>query len=237
MNTKKPSGQGNMEYALILLLIAVAAIMIMQITGVSVESVFCRVAGGLGAKNCGSSTICQDDFTDLSGSLVKSGTWTVSNGQLCNSGGGGMVYNKCSMGNGSLPTNDYTASLNVANLTAGNGYGIYFHATDTGSGINGYAFQYDPGLGGFVIRKWVNGSEIFNPVLAVAYVSNYNWYSQPHNLTVKVVGNTFIGYVDGQQVLSGTDPNNTYPTGGSAIRTWDSTNLCVDQFSLSPNTP
>ena len=120
MNTKKPSGQGNMEYALILLLIAVAAIMIMQITGVSVESVFCRVAGGLGAKNCGSSTICQDDFTDLSGSLVKSGTWTVSNGQLCNSGGGGMVYNKCSMGNGSLPTNDYTASLNVANLTAGN---------------------------------------------------------------------------------------------------------------------
>ena len=236
MKIKRNTGQGNVEYALILLLIAVAAIIVMQIMGISVRDVYCRVADGLGVKNCAASTICQDDFTDLSGSQIKNGNWTASGGQLCTAGGGGMVYNKCSMAS-SMTTADYTASLNVANLTSGNGYGIYFHATDTGSGLNGYAFQYDPGLGGFVVRKWVNGSEIFNPVLAVSYVSGYNWYGQPHNLSIKVVGNTFIGYVDGQQVLTGSDPNNTFPTGGSALRTWDSTNMCIDQFTLSPNAP
>ena len=236
MTTKKLAGQGNVEYALILLLTAVAVIIIMQLMGISVRQAYCVVAGGLGVKNCGATTICQDDFADMGGSTVKNGNWTASNGQLCTTGGGGMVYNKCSMGSG-MTTTDYTASLNVASLTAGNGYGIFFHATDTGAGINGYAFQYDPGLGGYVIRKWVNGAEIYNPVIAVSYAPGFNWYGQPHNLSIKVVGNTFIGYVDGQQVVTGTDPNNTFPSGGSAIRTWDSSNLCVDQFSLNPNTP
>ena len=124
---------------------------------------------------------------------------------------------------------DYTVSLTKASLTAGNGYGIYFRATNVGAGINGYAFQYDPGAGGFVIRKWVNGVEI-NP--AIAYVSKpgYDWYSSPHTLEIKTVGNKFYGYVDGVLMLSGTD--STYTTGGAGIRTWDSTNFCADAFSV-----
>ncbi len=238
MKRKRQAAQGSLEYALILLLIAVAAIITMQIMGISVQSVYCRVAGGLGVSNCAASAICQDDFNNISNELLKYGTWQFTNGQICNINNnytGGMLYNKCSM-NGSLSTSDYTASLNGADLASGNGYGIMFRTSDTGSGLNGYAFQYDPGLGGFVMRKWVNGAEITPPLAQKSY-SGYNWYAQTHNLSVKVVGNTFTGYVDGQVVLTGTDPNNTYPSGGTAIRTWDSTNVCIDQFTLNSNTP
>ncbi len=191
------------------------------------SDVYCRVAEGIKTGACAKTTaFCNDDFNNLGGSQGLSGPWQTSGGQACIKGGG-ILFNKCSMSS-TIPT-DYTASLNAAALSAGNGYGIFFRATDTGLGTNGYAFQYDPGLSGFVIRKWVNGREI-NPSIVYKSMPGYDWYSKAHTLEVKVAGNTFTGYVDGVAVLSGTD--STYATGGTGIRTWDSTNLCIDSFSV-----
>jgi Flp pilus assembly pilin Flp len=227
------SGQGLIEYALIVLLVAIGALVVLQMMGISVSEVYCKVSSGLGAKACQqtSTAYCTDNFANMSGSQILTGTWTLSNNQLCNLNGG-IIYNKCSMA--TLPSNDYTAQIDGAMLNSGPGYGIFFRATNTGAGTNGYAFQYDPGLGGFVVRKWVNGVEI-NPPIAKNFIAGYDYYSKPHTLSVKMVGNTFTGYVDGLAMLSGTD--STYASGGAGIRTWYGTNLCLNNFSVNPVTP
>lgn len=231
MKTSRQFGQGMVEYALLLLLVVLVTFLALQLMGISVREVYCRVAGGFTPNAC-ATTLCKDDFSSASGSKVRNGAWQVSNGQLCINGGG-IVYDKCSMT--SLTATDYSASLESAALKSGDGYGIFFRATDTPAGTNGYAFQYDPGLKGFVVRKWVSGKEINPPLAYKAVPANYDWYSKPHKLTIKVVGNTFTGYVDGQAVLTGKD--STYPSGGTGIRTWDSTKLCLDQSVIDPIKP
>lgn len=231
---KQCAGQGMVEYALILLLIAIASLLVLQLSGVSVSEVYCKVASGFSANACGKTAYCQDGFDNLNGWKTTSGpqtSWVTSNGQLC-ANGYGTITNKCSMSG--MPSNDYVASINGANLSQGNGYGLFFRATDNGMGTNGYAFQYDPGLNGVVIRKWVNGAEI-NPALAFKSLPGTNWYGSAHTLSVKVQGDTFIGMVDGIPMLTVKD--STYPSGGTGLRTWDSTQVCMDNFGINPIVP
>lgn len=225
MKTRRQLGQAMIEYALILLLVFMSALVALQVMGVSVRDVFCRVTSIFTINAC-SAPLCQDDFDSLSEAQKLQGAWTASNGQICISGAGTFL-NKCSQTgmNGA----NYTASLNGANLTGGNGYGIFFRAGDPGLGVNGYAFQYDPGASGFVIRKWVNGVEI-NPSLGYKSYPSYKWYEKPHTLSIKVDGDTFTGYVDNVVMLTVKD--STYKSGGSGVRTWDSSNLCIDQFTI-----
>ncbi len=229
MKKRRISGQGMVEYAMVLILVVIAVLLVIQLTGGSVSNLYCRMISIFNNQSC-AQTYCQDSFSSLSGSQMYQGVWSTSTGQLCSPNGGGVIFNKCSM-SGTTPS-DYTVALNNASLTAGNGYGIYFRATNSGSGINGYAFQYDPGANGFVIRKWVNGAEVFSPTLAqVNAPAGYNWYGSPHTLSVKVVGTTFTGYVDGVAVVTAVD--NTYTSGGTGIRTWDGTVLCAQGLTVS----
>jgi hypothetical protein len=241
-NKMKPSlssnhiGQGLVEYALILLLVAISSLLILQLSGVSIRDVYCRVAAGFSANACAISTAyCQDNFKSLSGWQVTAGPstgWQIVNGQLC-ANGYGNLDNKCSM-SGNMPSNDYVAEINGAKLNSGNGYGLFVRATQTGLGINGYAFQYDPGFTGLVIRKWVNGKEI-NPPLAFKSTPSADWYGAAHKLSAKVVGSTIIGMVDDVPVLTVND--STYPSGGSSLRIWDSTQVCMDNFNINPVVP
>jgi fructan beta-fructosidase len=220
------------EYALILLLIAVASLLILRLLGISTRDVYCRVASGFQANACAQSTAyCQDDFNNPGGWQTSAGSstsWGTSNGQLC-ANGYNILANRCSMSG--MPSNDYVAEINGAKLNQGNGYGLFFRASDNGQGMNGYAFQYDPGLGGYVIRKWVNGVEI-NPALGYKSTPGTDWYGAAHKLSVSVVGDTFVAMVDGAPVLTVKD--STYPSGGTGMRTWDSTQVCMESFNVNP---
>jgi Flp pilus assembly pilin Flp len=44
----KKSGQGMVEYALLLAVVALAVVLVLNTTGVSISDVFCRIAGSLG---------------------------------------------------------------------------------------------------------------------------------------------------------------------------------------------
>ena len=62
------AAQGLVEYALILVLIAVASLSILQISGVSTYNVYCRVASVFSSNACQTSTVyCNDGFNSLSG--------------------------------------------------------------------------------------------------------------------------------------------------------------------------
>jgi len=163
------NGQGLVEYALLLVLLVVGVILIMSLMGVSISDLYCSAANAIGGGTaCNEQEIyCQDNFDgDLSG-WQASGNLSLKNGQLC-FGNGLRSMNKCSM---KLDQSDYVISMNDVNLSKGNGYGVYFRTTVDNNGLDGYIFQYDPGLksaaypnGAFIIRQWVNGHEIWNPV-------------------------------------------------------------------------
>jgi len=129
-----------------------------------------------------------------------------------------------------LPQSDYDINLNDVTLKQGNGYGVYFRTTTDASGLDGYAFQYDPGAGNkLLIRRWANGAEIMSPIAMVPIDATI--YNVPHNFKISVKGDTFTVFMDGKQVLSAKD--STYPTGGTGLRSWDSTSACLNDFSIS----
>jgi hypothetical protein len=224
--------QGIVEYVLIITLILVILILSLGVMGVSVRDAYCLVVGGLD-KGGICSTTCQDGFDNMNGwKKYNFSGWAIQNGQLCiTKTGEQQLFNQCSFGS-NIPA-DYVINLDNAQLFSGSGYGLFFRLQNSKDGIaNGYAFQYDPGLGNrFVIRKWVNGWEINPPLALSAPYPQFTWYNQPHKIQVVVKGNRFDAYVDGSKVLTATD--NTYQSGGSGMRSWDNTQACFDSYSMS----
>jgi len=228
------NGQGLVEYALLLVLLVVGVILIMSLMGVSISDLYCSAANAIGGGTaCNEQEIyCQDNFDGDLGGWQASGNLSLKNGQLC-FGNGLRSMNKCSM---KLDQSDYVISMNDVNLSKGNGYGVYFRTTVDNNGLDGYIFQYDPGLksaaypnGAFIIRQWVNGHEIWNPVAIAPLGSDV--FNTSHDFQIDVKGDTFTVLMDGKQVLSAKD--STYTTGGTAgLRSWDSTAACIGDFSI-----
>ncbi len=214
-------GQGNVEYVLLLVLVVLAALLGLTVMGVDVQSIYCQSLGALGFANaCGS--YFADSFSDLSAWQIAAGTWKSVNGLLTGGPSEGRIFH-------SLTQSDYAVNLNAAMLKQGSGFGVFFRATNP-SAVNGYDFQYDPGLNAFVFRKWVNGNEL-SP-FATAPAPNYNWYNTNRNIQVVAKGHTFTASIDGKVVLQGTD--STYSSGGVGLRTWDSTQMTADGLSVNP---
>ena len=223
------NGQGLVEYALLLALIAVGGILIMSLLGVSVSDLYCRAVNGItGGTACKApSTYCQDNFDGNTSAWQNlSGTPPTSqNGQMCFSGYM-QNMNKCSA---KMTQSDYVINLNGVTITQGNGYGVYFRATLADNKVSGYAFQYDPGAGNvLLIRPWVEGAEVITPIARVPI--NSTIYNVPHNFKIVVKGNTFTVFMDGVQVMTAKD--GAYPTGGVGLRSWDSTFACANDFSI-----
>jgi len=224
------TGQGVTEYALLLVLIVGGLILIVNLTGTSITDLYCQAANGIsGGRACGQEIYCQDDFTgDGSGWQNLSGLPSFQNGQMCVSGYM-QIMNKCST---QKKHSDYTINLNGVTLTQGNGYGIYFRSILTERGLDGYAFQYDPGAGNILlIRRWINGREVMTPIGKFPITTSI--YNTPHDFKIVVKDETFTVFMDGEQVITAEDK--TYPTGGVGLRSWDSTTACIDDFSITRN--
>lgn len=244
-NIKFPSrrpvtpAQGLVEYALLLALVALAAMFILRLNGLTVAQAYCNVAAQLGSTQACEKAYCQDDFSGGSenwsgvNGQPAPGNWKFKDGQLCGAGGANL-FNSCSME--SMQATDYTIHLEDVVLNKGNGYGVYFRtALGQGNQYNGYTFQYDPGYGSgaFLMRKWVNGKEL--PPFAVASAPNFDFYGELHDIDVIVSGSTYTAKIDGVVVLVGHD--SSYTSGGAGLRAWDSTNVCLGGFGITPNQP
>lgn len=223
-------GQGLVEYALLLALIAIGVVLILQLFGISVRDVYCDAAAALGGgEACAEQERCVDDFVGDGGEWNNRwGKWEVKDDQMCTSHGA-LSFNGCTMNDGSS-NKDYTIKLDGATLKRGNGYGVFFRTTKPDKRFNGYTFQYDPGYAGgaFIFRKWVHGREL-RP-FAVTSARGYDWYNTPRDIEIVVKGNTFTAYIDGEAVLTGTD--DTYSEGGVGLRSWDGTQVCFDRFAI-----
>jgi hypothetical protein len=74
----------------------------------------------------------------------------------------------------------------------------------------------------------VDGREIWDPI-AIAPMGP-DVFNTPHDFDINVKGDTYTVSMDGEQILSATD--STYTTGGTGLRSWDSTSACVGDFSI-----
>ncbi len=221
---KKEVGQGLAEYAFIAALIGIAVVLSLSATGTSLKEIFCTVASGLAMEGICSDTVAMyEDFADLSDWTISWGNWDIDGEKLHGSRWGGIFHNDFS-------GQDYTITIDSATLTQGNGYGLYFR-TQNPDNPEGYIFQYDPGYGdgAFLFRKWVNGYEL-SP-FAVEKAPGHDWHGEEHQIQVKVGGDTFTAYVDGQEVLTASD--DTYGEGGIGLRVWDSTEADFDDLSVT----
>ena len=170
----------------------------------------------------------------LSDSNFDSGTasgWTVTTGTASVQGGQYVVGpNETRSFTGDAAWSDYTVNAD-ANLTQGQGYGLFFRVTDTAN-PNGYTFQYDPNwLGGtFIMRQWSGGYE-FPPFAVASAPAGFQWFDTNRHITLAVTGSTFTASIDGQQVLTGT--NTAYSTGQVGVRTWGTSVANFDNFQVS----
>ena len=228
------NGQGLVEYVLLLALLVIGLILVLSLSGTSLSDLYCRVASGIGGgQACNEQKVyCQDTFDKDLSQWQASTNMSLKNGQMC-FGNGLQTMNKCST---QVPKSDYDINLNNVNLSQGNGYGVYFRSTVDANGLDGYVFQYDPGAtgygnsnGSFLIRRWINGVEVMTPI-AVAPLSGTTTYNVPHNFKISVKGDTFTVFMDGKQILSAKD--STYTTGGTGLRSWDSTSACMGDFTI-----
>ena len=226
---KRQDGQSLIEYALILALVAVLAIIILTILGVSVSDVYCSIVGIFGGDpaGCQVSLLWSDLFDDLDDwNFTRGNGWELDEGQLCNTQGGehrGFT--------GEENWDDYTINVGEAELDQGNGYGVYFRASDEPN-VDSYVFQYDPGYGSgaFLIRKVRNGNE--TPPIGIVYAPpGYDWNDQSREVEVDVRGDTFTVSLDGEEVLEVQDDE--FPNGKVGLRTWDGTRACFDNLTVT----
>ncbi|MBK7895403.1 MAG: DUF1080 domain-containing protein [Anaerolineaceae bacterium] len=227
-------GQGLAEYGLLITAVALGAVAILSLLGVQVSDVICRVVEGVGAESVCNNLLFFDDFSDdlenWRSFYRQDDNWQINdeeNPQLCHVGDGGdfLLANESA-------SDDYRIATK-ANITAGNGYGVLFRSSENENGrLEGYTFQYDPGYGGgqFIMRKWVNGYELYPPFAAARPPAGFKWHNQNRLVEIDVQGNTFTAFIDGEQVLVGQD--DSYEEGGAGLRTWNGTQACFDNFSV-----
>ncbi len=237
--TSFESGQGLLEYGLILVLAVVALILILQLFGITLRDVYCAVvsvfsSSGTCAVSAKPAAICEDDFTQgLSGWQNRFGTTPIQPGNFCWSGAT-QTFNQCSM---KQELRDYVIHLEDVVIDQGSGFGVFFRTRFGQQGASGYIFQYDPGMkyygspnGSFLIRRWMNGKEIWKPIAETSIPADFAVYKTPHDIDIIVSGAKFTVLVDGKKVLEATD--HVYKDGGVGFRSWSNTTACISRFSI-----
>jgi Flp pilus assembly pilin Flp len=226
-------GQSNVEYAVIIALRAILVVIVLTLLGVNLTSVYCGVVAVFGdtPPRCETGLLLTDNFDDLDGwSFVQGNGWENQDGQLCVTQGGehrGFT--------GDETWADYAVTVDQSELAQGDGYGVYFRASNEPN-INAYVFQYDPGYrggpypnGAFLIRTVVNGGER-SPIAVAAAPTDFEWNNVRRSIRIDVQGNTYTVFIDGTQVLQAQD--DTYSEGRVGLRTWDGSRACFDDLSV-----
>lgn len=231
-NVHSQAGQSYVEVGLLLVMIALVLILVLPLVGVRLDAMLCQVVGAFGgntSNGCAliSRVLASDDFG------ANSGLWNflTGSGQLCDGRLCASTSNEFRAMMSGSQAGDSTIGVD-ATLMKGNGYGIFFRASE-GVRFNGYTFQYDPGYGGgqFIMRKWVNGTEIWPPFATASPPANYQWTNVQRHVEVTTQGNTFTAKIDGQVVLTGKD--STYASGQAGLRTWSGSQASFDNFKVT----
>jgi hypothetical protein len=188
--------------------------------------------GGTGTGGSGPSTrVFFDDFEDgnatspswIDGDPTKGAVWSVVARE-----GGNRVYAQTATASdwviavsGDYRWTDQTIEATVKRTTAGGMIGIFGRVLD----MRNYYFLYFDDAN-IILRKRVDNSSANLVKLKFPVMSNV-----AYNLKLSVVGSTLTGYVDGVQLVTGTDTFLT--SGGIGVGTSDSATGDFDNVAVS----
>lgn len=238
---KIESGQGFLEYAVILALLVLISVFGARAIGNKSADNLSKLLpafnqtstdspGGSGGQLPENVLLTSDEFDNLD-------DWKKINGPNCWKTVGGILQvtkGKCTsvlLNQTTLP-DDYLVNMSMAQLLSGEGYGLMFRLNKEKESFTGYSFQVDSGYGNqFVFRRYdKNGTELGEPLATASFPAGFD-VNAAHDVSVSVVGDTYIAYVDGVQVLTAVD--DTYSSGGTGLRTWGESQSQFDGFSVS----
>jgi Flp pilus assembly pilin Flp len=242
-------GQGLVEYALILVAVALVAILALALTGSTLESTYCAIAGGIGVADCeGGSTgddgesgggggedepaegcafgfESEDDLKGWTGG-ASDGYMFLENGGMCmrSDGKERAFLHPCAVKGSS---GDFTVRANgvtVDRETGGNvGMDILFRSKDEN---NGYRFSYHASSEQVRFWKTVDGKSI---QLSNAKLPR-EFQGKPLDFRIEVTGDEFIAYVGDTAVLKASD--SMFSEGQVGFYNYKGAKTCVGDFSV-----
>lgn len=252
---QKERGQGLLEYALILVAVALGALITLNLFGVSTGELYRTAINAIGLSPSGGSPseeaalpgdpaappeeegpLFEDDFSEGLGgwtflaSKFWKGTVTEKDGKM-------MVGPMGAAFATGFSGTDYTITLSGAELqkkaSNNEGFNVIFRSDDATTTFDGYTFSIDKpknkDAGTLYFYKWENGVQMEQPISSAAVPSGFNW-DHPGDIQVRVEGSSFTAAINGQTVLTGSD--STYPQGGVGLSSNFGSYLLVDGVSI-----
>lgn len=217
----KERGQGLVEYALILALVAIVAALALGALGISLEDAYEQVLAALGGEVA---TECETHFETsfdkevnwvevTSGFWGRYGRWKIEDDKLVSPRLGLVLLTDYS-------GSDYQISLDEIESndvrSTWNGYAVFFRARmDNRGRIEGYAFEFERVSRWSPYRMyfsyWSRGVQV--PLNPPGYVSPPGGWQSAENLTISVEGDTFVAKMNGQEILRASDGRGLYNDG------------------------
>lgn len=228
-NNCPENAQGVVEYALIVLGIALVIILALNLLGVELNDVYCQVSGFLGGKGCDgqldSSASCSyafDDEEDLENWVTQGqgASLGIEGGQLCTSNSSFHTFDGCGE---SVDSDDFIVHLEgvvIESVNASNG-GIDFMFRRNQQG-DGYRFSYSTSSNVIIFWKEFGSKRV---LIGRAIVPS-DWRGESINFILKVKGDTFSAYRDDELILTASD--GAYSEGGFAWRNKPGSKSCID---------
>ncbi|MCD4672825.1 MAG: Flp family type IVb pilin [Anaerolineaceae bacterium] len=239
--SKRESGQGLVEYALIMVLVSLVGIGSMSALGVSVRDVYQTVVdafNGNADSPSGLRNFYENTFDgDLSGWATTKwggyfgGRWRAQDGKLVGDRFAATFLEDFSQDDYTL-TAAGTQFFNDKKRWQG---GLLYFRTDPDT-RDGYVFEIEQRNKGrqpeIYFRKWTNGYQINPPLASAPLPAGFDW-DDPTDIQVQVEGDTFTAFMDGTQVLETSDA--TYASGTVGVASNWGSRMAVDDISIDEN--
>jgi Flp pilus assembly pilin Flp len=231
---EKSDGRALVSYALILVSVALAVILVLAITGTNTREIFCRMTGAIGGDMCEQQrcALAFDNPTELdawNAQDARLGNLTVEDGQLCNKGNQINYFAACAAGGfEGEGYGNFTATLDgiqISNYENGRhpGFDLVFRADGQG---NGYWFTYSGKANQIIFWKQINGYRVRLDSARVPA----EWVDEELNFVLATEGDTFSAYRDDQLILETSDA--AYDSGIFGWRNKPGSATCINGMEI-----
>jgi Flp pilus assembly pilin Flp len=238
--SKMESGQGLVEYALIMVLVSLVVVGSMGAMGVSVRDVYQNIADAFNGnkavdalRNFYTNTFDEDmsSWTTAEWKKLFGGRWRVQDGKLIGDRDAATFLDDFNQDDYTLTATGITFNNDKKNWLGGQ----LFFRTDPDT-QNGYTFEIEKRNNGqdaqIHFQKWVNGYQINPPLASAPIPAGFNW-DNPTDIQIKVDGETFTAFLDGDQVLQISD--SSYKSGTVGIASNQGSRMEVDDIRIDEN--
>jgi hypothetical protein len=233
------SGQGLVEYALLIILVGVMSILALRLLGVNVAEALSRLDIGMDSTTIEPEEEENDYRTDFDEGISEweSINWKRSSSRNWHTDTSKVVAEKYSgiflTGYESDDFSFYIRDIDLSTTSsAWNGFSVFFRATNT-TRISGYSFRVQKpnkkDVGRIYFSKWANGYQITPVIQVIDADSSFDWEGI-HDLRIVANGSQLTAYLDGQLVLQTTD--STYTSGSVGLYTHRGSTLTADYLEV-----